>query len=99
MEIIPPSFTGDPNHARCDEMNFRFLFTAFNAVTVYERFGFQKNFFQTGRKQTGRCVGRRAAATNPHPPSSPLSREYKFIPQASSRFWFSPSPLPPSIPL
>jgi hypothetical protein len=40
MEIVPPSFTGDPNSARCSENSFKYAFYAMNAAVLIERFGF-----------------------------------------------------------
>lgn len=39
MEIIPPSFTGDPNSARSSEEGFRHMFYCFNGALLYERCG------------------------------------------------------------
>jgi|TARA_B110000977_G_scaffold164056_1_gene210295 hypothetical protein len=39
MEIMPPSFTGDPNSARSDETAFRFPFLCMNAALLYNRMG------------------------------------------------------------
>ena len=47
MEIIPPSFTGDPNSARCHESAFTAGFICMNAGVIYERMGF-KNLLSFG---------------------------------------------------
>ena len=41
MEIIPPSFTGDPNSARCEESCFQTGFICMNAALAYDRLGFR----------------------------------------------------------
>ena len=41
MEIMPPSFTGDENAARCDESAFKFTWMVGNAAVLYDRLGFR----------------------------------------------------------
>jgi hypothetical protein len=43
MEIMPPSFTGDPNSARSDESAFKFPWMCMNAALLYNRFGFHNH--------------------------------------------------------
>jgi hypothetical protein len=43
MEILPPSFTGDPNSARCDEIVFRNSFFCMNAALLYHKLGLEKH--------------------------------------------------------
>jgi|AntAceMinimDraft_1070359.scaffolds.fasta_scaffold181588_1 hypothetical protein len=42
MEIIPPSFTGDPNSARCPEECFRLGMYGLNAALWYDKLGFRR---------------------------------------------------------
>jgi hypothetical protein len=41
MEIVPPSFTGDENAARCDESAFKYTWMVGNAAVLYDRLGFR----------------------------------------------------------
>ena len=52
MEIVPPSYTGDPNAARCSESAFKYGFYCFNAAVAYDRIG-MKEFLNFGHAFSG----------------------------------------------
>ena len=52
MEIVPPSYTGDPNAARCSESAFKYGFYCFNAAVAYDRIG-MKNLMDFGHAFSG----------------------------------------------
>ena len=52
MEILPPSYTGDPNAARCSESAFKYGFFCFNAAIAYDRIGL-KHVMSVGHAFSG----------------------------------------------
>ena len=52
MEIVPPSYTGDPNAARCSESAFKYGFYCFNAAVAYDRIG-MREFLNFGHAFSG----------------------------------------------
>ena len=52
MEILPPSYTGDPNAARCSESAFKYGFFCFNAAIANDRIGL-KHVMSVGHAFSG----------------------------------------------